>query len=56
MVKLSFKSTELAKNFDRSEDSLFKGFQLLKEEIVLGEKKEEHNVEIDDLVDLDEND
>ncbi len=31
MVKLSFKSTELAKNFDRSEDSLFKGFQLLKE-------------------------
>ena len=48
MIKYSFRTTGIANKFDKSEDSLFKGFQRLREEIIFEKDKDLKNAEIDD--------
>ena len=48
MIKYSFRTTGIANKFDKSEDSLFKGFQRLREEVAIEKDKDLKNAEIDD--------
>lgn len=49
MIKSNFRITGLANKLDKSEDYLFEGFKILREEIVLGKNKDLFNNEVSDL-------